>query len=744
MIDESLNTEQKNIVLNTDFLEEDAVNATCIIACAGAGKTKTIISKVVYMIKELECDPKEFFLTTFTKNASDQIKHRLMAELDEDIVSEMTIGTFHSIAMNYCSFTNDVVDDPVESYLYKFYEIISEKDLGFKYLFIDEYQDINNIQEQIIRQLYTYAKLLIVVGDDQQNIYTFRNTNIKFILNFDKNYDNAEYQYLIKNYRCNVNFVKLANFVLSFNKNKIDKTIVAMNPNPPKKITIARFRNQSYQNECLIKKIDDMYKKGKDLSTIAIVSRNNSVLKNIESKLASLKIPSFYIDTTDANIIGKMNIQNISNRVIISTIHGTKGLEFDEQYILDINSDVFPSLMTDDIEEERRLFYVSITRAINKLTLCYDERKPSIFIEEILNNPELEPIINKTHQFQPFDGIKIVPKLKEPIKDYTVNNIVSILEHTDYKELNDFIFNKLDFTPSTRKIHSTMPSFDTFCEDRHLLIANISSVLNDFIETYISRTVQYVSNQEIENIDYLIYSLYYYKNSIDCIRSRKYESVIDDRFGTNFKHKSDEDLEKVILYYKSGLRIGGHLNDEFLQYFIKSYKRYISNKPSKDIIYDIFVISLIKGIIRGRNSILHSINFDQSKFIRNKINKQDILEFKPWFVEIDLPLKKYFNKYEYVSVSHTLYEKENTGGIKGIIDMVCDNTIYKIKPNNNINTNINTLVIALSYLSLCRRNEYEVDVCSIYNPITGIIYTWDLTEWEGHDDLLFFLTEKFY
>ena len=70
-----LNKEQLEIVLNNDFL--DKKYSMCIKACAGSGKTTTIISKIIYMIKDLECDPEDFFITTFTRNAASELKDRL-------------------------------------------------------------------------------------------------------------------------------------------------------------------------------------------------------------------------------------------------------------------------------------------------------------------------------------------------------------------------------------------------------------------------------------------------------------------------------------------------------------------------------------------------------------------------------------------------------------------------------------------------------------------------------------------
>ena len=70
-----LNDIQKEIIYDTEFLDHQ--QALCIIACAGSGKTTTIINKVIYMIQILNCNPEEFILTTFTRNATEEIIKRL-------------------------------------------------------------------------------------------------------------------------------------------------------------------------------------------------------------------------------------------------------------------------------------------------------------------------------------------------------------------------------------------------------------------------------------------------------------------------------------------------------------------------------------------------------------------------------------------------------------------------------------------------------------------------------------------
>jgi len=220
-----LNEEQLQIIYDNSFLKQKS--ALCIIACAGSGKTTTIITKIVDMIKNFNCVPEHFFITTFTRNAASEMKSRLKEYLSDDEILKMTIGTFHSIAYkNVSQYLNNkqLIEDHIEKYLYDYEKLLDDnvykEKQQHKYIFIDEYQDINIIQEKIIRKLYKNALLLITVGDDQQNIYTFRNTNIKYILEFTNNYINSKYYYLTKNYRSQQNIITLANIVLKYNLNK--------------------------------------------------------------------------------------------------------------------------------------------------------------------------------------------------------------------------------------------------------------------------------------------------------------------------------------------------------------------------------------------------------------------------------------------------------------------------------------------------------------------------------------------
>ena len=79
--------------------------------------------------------------------------------------------------------------------------------------------------------------------------------------------------------------------------------------------------------------------------------------------------------------------------VTVSTLHSVKGLEYDKVYLLDVNEGVMPyqkAVLAEAIEEERRMFYVGMTRARKELTLCYVEERfekkvePSRFLDEVI------------------------------------------------------------------------------------------------------------------------------------------------------------------------------------------------------------------------------------------------------------------------------------------------------------------------------------------------------------------------
>ena len=125
-----------------DIITQPQTKDICIISCAGSGKTQTITSRVCYMIEYYGCDPESFMITTFTRNASEDMKNRIEQFIG---VSRVLCGTFHSISlMTLNKYTPFVLDENIhiDETQYLFYDFLkSEESMEFKekikYIFVD-------------------------------------------------------------------------------------------------------------------------------------------------------------------------------------------------------------------------------------------------------------------------------------------------------------------------------------------------------------------------------------------------------------------------------------------------------------------------------------------------------------------------------------------------------------------------------------------------------------------------------
>ena len=741
---DKLNPEQYTIATNTEFL--DSKYSMCVIACAGSGKTTTIISKIIHMIKDLDCKPEHFFITTFTRNAAGELKERLAEWLSESQIEQMTIGTFHSIAYKYVSKLikeKSLVEDVIEKFLYDYYELINTTKYSLahthKYIFIDEYQDINEIQEQIISRLYNLeqAQLLVTVGDDQQNIYTFRKTNIKYILEFTSNYSNSHYYYLTKNYRSQKNIIGLANIILSYNENKLPKELIGMNKTKIYKIDVLGFKNQHKELEFFVDMIRKNLKNPKlKLHDIVIISRNNSTLQKIEAELAEKKIPTYYLETIQDNKATRENIQRIKNRVILSTIHGTKGLEFQYVFILDLKQGVFPSALCTDIEEERRLFYVGVTRAKKKLCLCYTENKPSQFLSEITAQDEYLDILQLNI---PIPEVLDAVLIKLPDIN-SVTNIIGKMSYLDFEYICLNIFNYKITQYNTTYLHLKIPiSFSDYFEERKLVVSNIANLFGDFMELFVSRCVLQSKGLEIESHDYQMLCLSESKYSVSKLQDPIVKKFFDRKFKTNFMSKTPEQINRIKSYFDQGMEIRGKLIGYLKQHFISAYGKYISPTQSSPCAFEIFVLSLVKGITRGRISLQHLINFT-SEPTENKINPEDINFYSEWLYTVQIGCAMFVKNAnpENLFVQYTI--KDETTQIKGILDLLIQDHIVEIKTYSESKPRVEALIQLLVYVGLARRKGLIINRASIYNPLYGNLYSWDVSTWDEHDQLIEFMS----
>ena len=265
----------------------------------------------------------------------------------------------------------------------------------FKYLMVDEFQDVNGLQVKLLDLLLKPENQLFCVGDDWQSIYGFRGSNVDYIVNFETHYKDSELHKLDVNYRSTQTIVGASNEVIKHNKNQINKDVKAFKQ-APSKIQIYRAKRLDLDGvEFLVEKVRELYNKGMGKDDILILYRRSKMFNP-------------YFEALKANKLF----------VSYKTIHASKGLEAKAVFILGLTegNGGFPDIWLDDaifrvvkdvkydilLEEERRLFYVAITRAKDELFLITELGNESSFVDEIpqqfyaSNKPEFKNVVDES------------------------------------------------------------------------------------------------------------------------------------------------------------------------------------------------------------------------------------------------------------------------------------------------------------------------------------------------------------
>jgi len=160
----------------------------------------------------------------------------------------------------------------------------------WQYVHIDEYQDTNRVQYEISKLLTNKDQNICVVGDADQNIYSWRGADIKNILNFEKDFSNVKTIILEENYRSTQNILSAANDVIKKNKIRKEKNLFTNNAEGEK---IHLFSNYTEVQEAsgVVNEISELLEKGTNPSEIAVLYRANFQSRVLEEAFLSENIP---------------------------------------------------------------------------------------------------------------------------------------------------------------------------------------------------------------------------------------------------------------------------------------------------------------------------------------------------------------------------------------------------------------------------------------------------------------------
>lgn len=179
------------------------------------------------------------------------------------------------------------------------YELFSERpdilkawQQKFKYILIDEFQDVSRLQYAIVRLLAAPLNNLFIVGDDDQSIYNFRGARPEIMLNFPKDYPNAKTVMLDINYRCSPCIVAAAARVIGSNKVRYQKKIRAASQAESSPVQVKAFKTPREENDFLIQTVLRLNKEENiPLRDMAVLFRTNNGARSLVSLLMNYNIP---------------------------------------------------------------------------------------------------------------------------------------------------------------------------------------------------------------------------------------------------------------------------------------------------------------------------------------------------------------------------------------------------------------------------------------------------------------------
>lgn len=411
-----------------------------LLAGAGCGKTFTIVQRINYLINELEVDSKDIICISFTNAAVNDLKRKLNSDVEvmtfhklalkiignkkelltEDMLTDIIMDTFSNDKLyglykmgkndmysliktfiNLFKANSYMLDDfyrfinkakreekyllkeimkcyiCYESYLNReslmdFNDMINiaidsleKSKVRYKYIIIDEFQDTSFAKLRLVKKLlYLSDGNLFAVGDDFQSIYRFTGSNIKIITNFKRYFSHSKIIKLKNTYRCPNELIKIAGRFIMKNPFQIRKRLKS-------KIMLKQTIVITYYND-LNDSLNKTTKEDNIYDNLFVLARNN---KDLES----------------------VNIENTNYKKM--SVHKSKGLETDFVFLINLNnlSNGFPNKYVDHpilkyvnnykeyypYEEERRLFYVALTRCKKRIYLFVPVDSESIFIREL-------------------------------------------------------------------------------------------------------------------------------------------------------------------------------------------------------------------------------------------------------------------------------------------------------------------------------------------------------------------------
>ena len=669
----------------------------------------------------------------------------------------------------------------------KFLDSDSSNDFKNKiqYVFFDEYQDVNPVQNYILKKLAIKSKVM-VVGDDAQSIYAFRGSSVKYILNFNEEFNDTnktKKMYLLEeNYRSTPLIVNFCQDIISHNMNQFEKAVVSRQDKSGIKPSVYEFKTEEDQYKWVT---DDIVKKiaeGVELKQMVVLARKNSLLKNIELHLLSNKIP--VAKNLGSSLLDTPHIKDFLAFVIIctnpkSSIHWKRVISLYPGYgikrannIIDENPDI-------DI-----LKSVKIHIDKNKDSVLTELYEMLILLKKLKSDMDKARLI--AEKLQRLWMIKKESNIEDKIQD--IFNLLNYLKgNTSLVEfINDLYLNQEIETNMDNVLYLTTIHGAKGLEWDYVYIIDMNSsnfpaikpkyYIDELGETDEERRLFYVAASRAKKYLYITYNM-----ADDIMISPLMREIKIELYNgcgidlTPFKptyiiSKDVSNYLRFIGYSKisemllalPNMRSTLHKMIEIPTNIEKLAKRVVIGNFMDYLIAKIVQINFPKKIVKFDLKLVNkNANFPQSvysKYIDSKCDWRDILDtiyyistYKMLLTTIENESYKNFltsdtAKSFYIDMEKGLCKmigllkpKEirthyNIGqDIKGEIDILCDETIIEVKASifgySEVAT-VPNISQELLYAYLMKKKDIVVNKMILYNPLNGEVNNFDISNFD--------------
>lgn len=298
-----------------------------------------------------------------------------------------------------------------------------------EYIMIDEFQDIDDLQYELMEVLCGYHKNLFIVGDPDQTIYTWRGANVKFLLDFDKEFPGTQTIMLLKNYRSTPEILAAANSLIDKNKHRVKKNLVPVLPGGGP-VTFHYAKTAGDEAQWVVDRVKELHEGGVDYRDMTVLYRAHYVTRSVEEALLDQKVPYHIYSGTP--FFGRAEIKDalsylrmvvsqddLSFRRVVNTpkrYMGKRRMQFLETYAQEHQCTLYNALkatLDEDIfKGTKAAGFVNFVEAFGE---GYEDRTVSDLLAALLNESGYEKMLRTEGSQERLDNLA---ELKQSVHEY--------------------------------------------------------------------------------------------------------------------------------------------------------------------------------------------------------------------------------------------------------------------------------------------------------------------------------------